>query len=189
MKKSDIIIYLTDKKEKSNFSIISLFINCIISIFSLCFVVDIFCFFHVLINDALLEKFLFVIMCGLALTFIAALRFSFFSFVKSLAEKYNLLLILGIKTKDFWKLAGKEYFSKVFFLGIKAILISNTVCTVILYIVFYNNSNISIIMAIKQFLSTVFFVFLLYVMILLITMIDILYGYAQRVGSQFREAN
>lgn len=180
MKKSDIIIYLTDKKEKSNFSIVSLFINCIISIFSLCFVVDIFCFFHVLINDALLEKFLFVIMCGLALTFIAALRFSFFSFVKSLAEKYNLLLILGIKTKDFWKLAGKEYFSKVFFLGIKAILISNTVCTVISYIVFYNNSNISIIMAIKQFLSTVFFVFLLYVMILLITMIDILYNRSKK---------
>ena len=53
-----------------------------------------------MINDSFLENFLIVIMCGLALTFVAALRFLFFSFVKSLSEKYKLLLILGIKAKD-----------------------------------------------------------------------------------------
>lgn len=176
MKKNDIIIYLTDKEEKSKSNITSLFINCIVSIFSLCFSVDIFCFFHTLINDSLLEKFLLVIMSGLALTFIAALRFSFFSFIKSLSEKYKLLLILGIKAKDFWRLAIKEYFSEIFWLGIKSILISNIVCVVISCSIFYDNFDMNIIMAIKYFLLTMILVFLLYVMILLFTMIAIMYN-------------
>lgn len=174
MKKDDISNYLIDKKAKSAVDTFPLFINCAISIFSLCFLVDILVFFHILINDILLEKLLFVIVSGLCFTFVVALRYSFFLFVKSLAEKYELLLILGIKAKDFWRLAGKEYLLKVFLLGIKAILISNALCIMISYIVF--SGNISITMAIKQFILTTVYVFLLYTIILLFTMLGIVYN-------------
>lgn len=176
MKKNDITNYLIDKKEKRKFSMVSLFINCIISIFSLCLSVDTFCFFHSLINDSILEKLLFVIMGGLILTFIATLRYSFFSFIKSLAEKYKLLLILGIKTTDFWRLAVKEYFFEVYLIGIKVIFISNIICSAISYIIFSDNFNINLRMVIKQFLVTIVLVFLLYVMILTFTMIGIMYN-------------
>lgn len=174
MKKDDISNYLIDKKAKSAVDTFPLFINCAISIFSLCFLVNILVFFHILINDNLLEKLLFVIVSGLCFTFVVALRYSFFLFVKSLAKKYELLLILGIKAKDFWRFAGKEYLLKVFLLGIKAILISNALCIMISYIVFYG--NISITMAIKQFVLTIVYVFLLYTIILLFTMLGIVYN-------------
>lgn len=176
MKRKDIIIYLTEKKEKSKADIVPLSLNCTVAIFSLCLLMDIFCFFHISMDNVLLEKILFVIMSGLALTFAAAMRFSFFSFIKLFAEKYKLLLILGIKTKDFWRLAVKEYFSAVFWLGIRIILISNAAGTVISYIVFGNNSNISIPVAIKQFLFSAILIFVIYTVILSFTMFAIIYN-------------
>lgn len=186
MKKDNITIYAAEKRNISPNNIVSLFINCIISIFSLCIMVDIYCFFHTLIQDDSLEKFLLVILSGLALTFAAALRFSFFSFLKSLAEKYKLLLILGIKSKDFWKLAIKEYFSKVFLLGIKVIIISNVVSILITCIIFFNNA-INLRLIIKQFLVTTVLVFLLYAVILTITMITILYNRRKKGLIEFFE--
>lgn len=187
MKKNNIIFNLTERKEKTKASIIPLFINCIISIFSLCFSVNIFFYFHTFIKDVLLEKFLFVIMSGLALTFIAALRFSFYSFIKSLAEKYKLLLILGIKSRDFWQLAIKEYFSMVFFMGFKVILICNVICSTISCVLFYNSSNFNILIVGKQFALTVIIVFILYVILLLLTMIVIIYYRQKRSLIDFFE--
>lgn len=174
MKKKDITVYLIFKRGDLKIDVVSLFISCIISIFSLSFSANIFCFFHTLVNEILIEKILFVIMIGFALIFIAALRFSFFSFVKSLAEKYELLLILGIKTKDFWRLVLKEFFCLVFLLGLKAIIISNIISIFVTCIIFYRNINILLI--IKQFLFTVIIVFSIYVMILLVTMFAIIYN-------------
>ena len=142
MKRDVITNYLIEKKVKSEVNVFPLFINCSISIFSLCFLVDISGFFHTLITNSLLEKLLLVIMGGLGVVFVVAMRYSFFLFVKSLAEKYELLLILGIKAKDFWRLVVKEYLLKVFLLGITVILFSDVLCNIISYIIFYGNINI-----------------------------------------------
>lgn len=168
--KKSITKYLIEEKSQLEISIFPLFVNCTISIFSLCFMIDVLSFFHDLINDKLLEKILFIITSGLGGVFVAALQYSFFLFVKSLSEKYELLLILGIKAKDFMRLASKEYVLKVFRLGIKEILISNILCFIMLYIIFYN-TQIRIMMVAKQLILTTGVVFLVYVLILLLTML------------------
>lgn len=167
--KNSITKYLIEEKSQLEISIFPLFINCTISIFSLCFMIDVLSFFHDLINDKLLEKILFIITSGLGGVFVVALQYSFFLFVKSLSEKYELLLILGIKAKDFMRLASKEYVLEIFWLGIKEILISNILCFIMLYIIFYN-TKISIMMVAKQLILTTGVVFLVYILILLLTM-------------------
>ena len=174
MKRDVITNYLIEKKVKSEVNVFPLFINCSISIFSLCFLVDISGFFHTLITNSLLEKLLLVIMGGLGVVFVVAMRYSFFLFVKSLAEKYELLLILGIKAKDFWRLVVKEYLLKVFLLGITVILFSDVLCNIISYIIFYGNINMK--MVVKQFILTMVYVLLLYTIILLFTMLSIMYN-------------
>lgn len=76
-------------------------------------------------------------MLGVGCVFVIALRYSFYLFVGTLAPKYELLLILGIKTRDFWTLVTREYLLKVFLLGIREIIISNIMCIIASYIIFY----------------------------------------------------
>lgn len=137
MKETNIEKYFTKKEKNVDINIRPLFINCIISIFSLCFLMDFYYFYHLLIGEKTLEKILFIIMLGVGCVFVIALRYSFYLFVGTLAPKYELLLILGIKTRDFWTLVTREYLLKVFLLGIREIIISNIMCIIASYIIFY----------------------------------------------------
>ena len=76
---------------------------------------DFYYFYHLLIGEKTLEKILFIIMLGVGCVFVIALRYSFYLFVGTLAPKYELLLILGIKTRDFWTLVTREYLLKRIF--------------------------------------------------------------------------
>ena len=148
MKETNIEKYFTKKEKNVDINIRPLFINCIISIFSLCFLMDFYYFYHLLIGEKTLEKILFIIMLGVGCVFVIALRYSFYLFVGTLAPKYELLLILGIKTRDFWTLVTREYLLKVFLLGIREIIISNIMCIIASYIIFLH--NISIVILLRQ---------------------------------------
>ena len=56
MKETNIEKYFTKKEKNVDINIRPLFINCIISIFSLCFLMDFYYFYHLLIGEKTLEK-------------------------------------------------------------------------------------------------------------------------------------
>lgn len=174
MKETNIEKYFTKKEKNVDINICPLFINCIISIFSLCFLMDFYYFYHLLIGEKTLEKILFIIMLGVGCVFVIALRYSFYLFVGTLAPKYELLLILGIKTRDFWTLVTREYLLKVFLLGIREIIISNIMCIIASYIIFLH--NISIVILLRQMVVAIISTFFIYTIILLGTLIYISYS-------------
>ena len=174
MKETNIEKYFTKKEKNVDINIRPLFINCIISIFSLCFLMDFYYFYHLLIGEKTLEKILFIIMLGVGCVFVIALRYSFYLFVGTLAPKYELLLILGIKTRDFWTLVTREYLLKVFLLGIREIIISNIMCIIASYIIFLH--NISIVILLRQMVVAIISTFFIYTIILLGTLIYISYS-------------
>lgn len=174
MKETNIEKYFTKKEKNVDINIRLLFINCIISIFSLCFLMDFYYFYHLLIGEKTLEKILFIIMLGVGCVFVIALRYSFYLFVGTLAPKYELLLILGIKTRDFWTLVTREYLLKVFLLGIREIIISNIMCIIASYIIFLH--NISIVILLRQMVVAIISTFFIYTIILLGTLIYISYS-------------
>lgn len=174
MKETNIEKYFTKKEKNVDINIHPLFINCIISIFSLCFLMDFYYFYHLLIGEKTLEKILFIIMLGVGCVFVIALRYSFYLFVGTLAPKYELLLILGIKTRDFWTLVTREYLLKVFLLGIREIIISNIMCIIASYIIFLH--NISIVILLRQMVVAIISTFFIYTIILLGTLIYISYS-------------
>ena len=55
MKETNIEKYFTKKEKNVDINIRPLFINCIISIFSLCFLMDFYYFYHLLIGEKTLE--------------------------------------------------------------------------------------------------------------------------------------
>ena len=174
MKETNIEKYFTKKEKNVDINIRPLFISCIISIFSLCFLMDFYYFYHLLIGEKTLEKILFIIMLGVGCVFVIALRYSFYLFVGTLAPKYELLLILGIKTRDFWTLVTREYLLKVFLLGIREIIISNIMCIIASYIIFLH--NISIVILLRQMVVAIISTFFIYTIILLGTLIYISYS-------------
>ena len=113
-------------------------------------------------------------MLGVGCVFVIALRYSFYLFVGTLAPKYELLLILGIKTRDFWTLVTREYLLKVFLLGIREIIISNIMCIIASYIIFLH--NISIVILLRQMVVAIISTFFIYTIILLGTLIYISYS-------------
>ena len=135
---------------------------------------DFYYFYHLLIGEKTLEKILFIIMLGVGCVFVIALRYSFYLFVGTLAPKYELLLILGIKTRDFWTLVTREYLLKVFLLGIREIIISNIMCIIASYIIFLH--NISIVILLRQMVVAIISTFFIYTIILLGTLIYISYS-------------
>ncbi len=72
----------------------------------------------------------------LLLVCFAVFRYALKGYIRNKAEKYSLLLVLGITSRDFWKLLAKEYCPAFLFLLIIVALGSNAISNLILMSVF-----------------------------------------------------
>ena len=84
---------------------------------------------------------LLLITSGLLMVCFAVFRYTLKEYIRKKAEKYNLLLILGISGRDFWKILAEEYCPAFLLLIITFALGSNAISNLILMVVFKNISR------------------------------------------------
>ncbi|WP_026667285.1 FtsX-like permease family protein [Butyrivibrio sp. AE2005] len=135
------------KHVKDNFE---LYVMCCLPVFPFYFSADFFIYYCLecdFENVQGIGNCLFLIVSVLILVCFAIFRYSLEGYIKKHAEKYNLLLILGISNKDFWTTLCKEYcplfIFSIIFIVILSSVISNIVLTSIFKISFQNMVMVS----------------------------------------------
>ena len=85
----------------------------------------------------------------LLLVCFAIFRYTLKSYIRKNAEKYNLLLILGISSRDFWKILAKRILSCLLLLITVFSFGSNVISNVVLMIAFKEISYVMISASVK----------------------------------------
>lgn len=141
------------------------YIICCIPVFPFCLSADFLVYLY--LEDSWnmgdgLENCLLIIAIILLLICFAIFRYTLKGYIRKKAEKYNLLLILGISSRDFWRILAKEYCPSFLLLIVTFAFGSNMISNLILIIVFRSISYrfITVSMIIMVILIILFFLVL-----------------------------
>ncbi|MFR8261571.1 hypothetical protein [Frisingicoccus sp.] len=139
------------------------YIMCCIPVFPFCLSADFFMYLYLEHSWNMGNGFgncLLLIASVLLLVCFAVFRYTLKGYIRKKAEKYNLLLILGISSRDFWKILAKEYCAAFLLLIITFALGSNVISNLILMIVFKNISHEVIFISVKIMVALIIMFYL-----------------------------
>lgn len=129
---------------KDNFD---LYIICCIPVFPFCLAANTMAYISFVGEHDIggLESCMLLLCIVLLLICMAVFHYALTTYIRQNAEKYNILLMLGMSNRDFWKNLMKEYCSAFLLLVLSTSLISTILCNLALSIILHIFSKVMII--------------------------------------------